>query len=263
MLGASSKFHILKGNQPNPNTRNAVAGGGLGGRQNKGTKEKARAIQPLVNEWEGENKQDKRGKEPKEKTRTSPPVWRPRTSLAAAGVLSNYSPPPPTFTMNEARQLQSTGAIHIPIPPAFQQRNSWFRFPRLTPLPHRRAKLVQELPQPPRSCAREQSILSQTCSACSGLNVNASALKRFLSAPLGVFPTPPSSPAFSEGERPLPFQGRLETISVRSFRWKYTERCLHQPQLLKGRKAEGKQKGIPNAPHPQHLPPFPSRVSRM
>ena len=44
VLGASSKFHILKGNQPNPNTRNAVAGGGLGGRQNKGTKEKARAI---------------------------------------------------------------------------------------------------------------------------------------------------------------------------------------------------------------------------
>lgn len=34
----------FKGNQPNPNTRNAVAGGGLGGRQNKGTKEKARAI---------------------------------------------------------------------------------------------------------------------------------------------------------------------------------------------------------------------------
>lgn len=38
----------FKGNQPNPNTRNAVGGGG-GGRQNKGTKEKARAIKPLVN----------------------------------------------------------------------------------------------------------------------------------------------------------------------------------------------------------------------
>lgn len=56
MMGASSKFHILKETSP---IRTLVMQWGVGGRQNKGTKEKARAIKPLVNEREGENKEDK------------------------------------------------------------------------------------------------------------------------------------------------------------------------------------------------------------
>ena len=61
MMGASSKFHILKETSPIRTLvmQWGVGGGGWGGRPNKGTKEKARAIRPLVNEWEGQHKEDK------------------------------------------------------------------------------------------------------------------------------------------------------------------------------------------------------------
>lgn len=118
--------------------------------------------------------------------------------------------------MNEARQLQSTGVIHNPARVPAKELVVQIPKAHTSPPPKGQTGLGASSAAK-KLCTRLESILSQTCSACSGQNANASALKGFLSAPLGVFPTPPSIPAFPEGEWPLPFYGAFRDHFCQAF----------------------------------------------
>lgn len=123
------------------------------------------------------------------------------------------------------------------VPPALQEKKLVVEIPKAhtSPPPMGQTGLGASL-----AARKLCTQLSHPFSACPGLNMNASALKGFLSPLLCLFPT--LHPPFSDCEKPLPFLGRLETITVRSFWWKYTERCLHQPQFLERRKVRARNK---------------------